>query len=930
MKKRFFVAILVIVLAFGAVASLAACGGGLQAPANIAVRGDDLSWDRVQGATSYAVTVTGEGYSDSGVSDDGFYKLTFTEPGVYTITVVAVDADGNRGEEGKLVYTFKQALATPSAPSYDPATGIVSWEAIDNAVSYSLRVWNTVEDKLIETVSVEGTSYELDAEKYGATGAYEISVAAIAAEDGVYSDSAYGPAYSLVNGARLSVPEISSVSTRIRWAAVTGASGYDVRLVNRDSGTEYSYHVTTTSTSTTASVAISSFGVEETGVYDILLRATGDGVVYTDSEWSEANPDYVVYKLADFAEDDEISIGCVMVEGRPSQTLTFNVSAAQAANVEQYTVSALAIDGDGETGTALQRTFTVDLDGEQDGWTVTEQADGTLTYTVEIDRIFFDEEGNVLDQQEDEFALRNYGRLYRIQVQAKRDDSNGVIDGAAAVATGEYISYIVPEFDGSYKVTNAGELAFMHFAPDADFRLEANIDFDGYMWKTVESFSGELSNLHNYIVTDIVYQTDGDNLAFVGELAAGGAINDIVIVNAEASADQGKAVALLVAVNNGTVAGSFVSGTVEAGASTAGGLVAVNNGTVRTSAAYADVSGSVAGGLAAINSANAAIHYSSAFGTVSAVYADEETAQYAACVGKVEAGGFVAENSGWITNGSYEGNVTVSNGVAGNTVRAGGFAAFNDGVIQNSYAGANYSNNQQLRNTVKADSSTTAEGGIAAGGFVGVNVSGGEVVGETQILSGTIQNCYSNVRAEAAVAGGFVGVNDGSVAYSYSIGGISTVAVTANGFAGSGNGTFEGCVFYDADLRSTGSADGVTRVERTGTDFNTVGTAIAELLDGHGIVKTDNAANPVLVGLQYVATSDRHLYLSPGQAVDLTVWSASADGTVIETVFENGGDEIRVFGDTSDGESVGRGAGEYVIKTGSGNFVAYVAMTVSR
>ena len=936
MKNRILVATLIVLLVFGALAVMAGCSDTLAAPVNITVRGDDLSWDRVDGAASYVVTVVGEGYSDEGTSDNGFYKLEITEPGTYTITVAAVAEDGTVGKTGSISYLFKQRLATPGKPAYN--AGVLSWDAVENAVSYSLRVWDPVDDELIENIDgIEGTSYTLDAEKYGATGAYDISVMAVAAADGVYSDSEYSEAYSLVNGTTLAVPEISSIGTRIRWRTVTGATGYDVKLTERTSKKEYGYHTPTSSTASTASVAITSFKVEEAGVYDVTIRATGDGLVYTTSAWSDVNEEYVVYKLADFGED---ALKVVLEEqlddnGLPVQKLIFTVTAEQAANVQQYSVSALPVEGDGDNGSALSRTITVDADKETveegDEWTKTVGEDGSITYTVDLDSIFFEEKGVALDPQEDEFATRNYGRLYSIRVQAKRDSSDGVIDGTATIADGEYQSYLKPSADAStgvYKVTNAGELAYMHFDSDAIFHLYANIDFDGYMWRTIDSFAGQFSNSHFYILSDFAMDGEGNEVAFFGTLS--GTINDIVIANATVAAEEGKALALLAAVNDGSIRGCFVSGDVDAGSGLAGGLVAVNNGTITGSAAYADVTGSVAGGLAAINTANATINNSSACGAVTASYeaaSADETAgvQYAGYENKVEAGGFVAENFGWITNGAYEGNVSADNTAAGQTVRAGGFAAYNEGAIQSSYAGALYSNDQQKRNTVTALSDTQADGGIAAGGFVGVNVSNGGTVGETQLTSGSIDGSYANALVKCATAGGFVGSNGGAISKSYSIGGVASGSVSGSGFAGTGSGKYTSCAFYDADLGAVTVAEGVTRVTREGSDFNAVGAKIAETTGG-AFFKADNAANPVIAGVYYVEA--RHINLTRGQFVDLSYWYVESDGSVKENTYDN---STGAFGDeVSEDETIGRGAGEYVIRVGGAVNVAYVSMTVSR
>ena len=934
MKNRILVATLIVLLVFGALAVMAGCSDTLAAPVNITVRGDDLSWDRVDGAASYVVTVVGESYSDEGTSDNGFYKLEITEPGTYTITVAAVAEDGTVGKTGSISYLFKQRLATPGKPAYN--AGVLSWDAVENAVSYSLRVWDPVDDELIENIDgIEGTSYTLDAEKYGATGAYDISVMAVAAADGVYSDSEYSEAYSLVNGTTLAVPEISSIGTRIRWKTVTGATGYDVKLTERTSKKEYGYHTSTSSTASTASVAITSFKVEEAGVYDVTIRATGDGLVYTTSAWSDVNEKYVVYKLADFGKD---ALKVVLEEqlddnGLPVQKLIFTVTAEQAANVQQYTVSALPVEGDGDNGSALSRTITVDADKETveegDEWTKTVGDDGSITYTVDIDAIFFDEKGVALDPQEDEFATRNYGRLYNIRVQAKRDSSDGVIDGAAAVADGEYLSYVKPSASsGAYVVTNAGELAFMHFDSDADYVLGANIDFYGYMWRTIESFSGSFTNKHTYILTDFAIDGDGAQVAFFGTMS--GSLGDIVIADASVAAEEGKAIALLAAVNDGSIRGCFVSGDVDAGSGLAGGLVAINNRTIAQSAAYADVTGSVAGGLAAINTADAAITNSTAYGAVTASFeaaATGETAkaQYEGYANKVEAGGFVAENAGWIAYGAYEGNVDVSNTAAEQTVRAGGFAAYNEGAIQSSYAGALYSNDQQKRNTVTALSDTQADGGIAAGGFVGVNVSKEGTVGETQLTSGSIDGSYANALVKCATAGGFVGSNGGAISKSYSIGGVASGSVSGSGFAGTGSGTYTSCAFYDADLGAVTVAEGVTRVTREGSDFNAVGAKIAETTGG-AFFKADNAANPVIAGVYYVEA--RHINLTRGQFVDLSYWYVESDGSVKENTYDN---STGAFGDeVSEDETIGRGAGEYVIRVGGAVNVAYVSMTVSR
>ena len=267
----------------------------------------------------------------------------------------------------------------------------------------------------------------------------------------------------------------------------------------------------------------------------------------------------------------------------------------------------------------------------------------------------------------------------------------------------------------------------------------------------------------------------------------------------------------------------------------------------------------------------------------------------------------------------------MSNTAAKQTVRAGGFAAYNEGAIQSSYAGALYSNDQQKRNTVTALSDTQAFGGIAAGGFVGVNVSKEGTVGETQLTSGSIDGSYANALVKCATAGGFVGSNGGAISKSYSIGGVASGSVSGSGFAGTGSGKYTSCAFYDADLGAVTVAEGVTRVTREGSDFNAVGAKIAETTGG-AFFKADNAANPVIAGVYYVEA--RHINLTRGQFVDLSYWYVESDGSVKENTYDN---STGAFGDeVSEDETIGRGAGEYVIRVGGAVNVAYVSMTVSR
>ena len=134
MKKQFWsLAILLCVV----VSMLAACNAKtgettLTAP-EVTLSGKTVTWNAVEGAESYLVTVNGE---EQDVGTALIYTLTITEPGSYDIYVTAVQGK-NRKTSLKVTYTVSTELA---APQISLSGNTVQWEVVPGATAYEVFV----------------------------------------------------------------------------------------------------------------------------------------------------------------------------------------------------------------------------------------------------------------------------------------------------------------------------------------------------------------------------------------------------------------------------------------------------------------------------------------------------------------------------------------------------------------------------------------------------------------------------------------------------------------------------------------------------------------------------------------------------------------------------------------------------------------------
>ena len=233
MKKQFWSwAILLCVV----VSMLAACNAKtgettLTAP-EVTLSGKTVTWNAVEGAESYLVTVNGE---EQDVGTALIYTLTITEPGSYDIYVTAVQGK-NRKTSLKVTYTVSAELA---APQISLSGNTVQWEVVPGATAYEVFVNDVCKSSVTETC------YVVDEE---AIGTYLIRVRAKndTKTGGFSNEVTYTVSEQEGTLERLETPVIALDGKTVRWTPIKNATAYDILLngVKKATVTECEYRIT--------------------------------------------------------------------------------------------------------------------------------------------------------------------------------------------------------------------------------------------------------------------------------------------------------------------------------------------------------------------------------------------------------------------------------------------------------------------------------------------------------------------------------------------------------------------------------------------------------------------------------------------------------------------------------------------------------------
>jgi len=289
--------------------------------------------------------------------------------------------------------------------------------------------------------------------------------------------------------------------------------------------------------------------------------------------------------------------------------------------------------------------------------------------------------------EEVEINGENYltlGGLFEEQFEDWIDDKKLDID--------DYSDTLIPS-DDSYEIKDVqGIKDLLGFAwkEEYEFRLSEDIDLSDeanlYIPNLQADFDGNDHTISNLKI-DLPFTT---KVGMFGQLDEGAEISNVSVIDAEVSAHQ--VVGGLVGWNDGTVFGSYATGTVSGDEIIVGGLIGMNSqGTIKDSHFSGKVSGeSNVGGLVGMNRDTVKNSYST--GDVS---------------GDSSVGGLVGDNRDTVENSYSTGNVSGDS-------RVGGLVGWNWETLKNSY------------------STGEVSGEDSVGGLVGRN-------------TGTVENSYWDV-----------------------------------------------------------------------------------------------------------------------------------------------------------------------------------------
>jgi len=330
--------------------------GQLTAPV-VTLDGNVASWETIDGAQGYVVTVNGE-------AQDMQTTLNYTMADGDTITVVAI-GDGTYlldSEPSDEVSFAKKDLAAPVVTLDD---NVASWEEVENATGYIVTVNGEAQEMQIET------SYEM-------TAGTKLTVKAVGNE-ALYNDSVASNAVVLKG--TLTPPEVTLEDNVASWEEVENATGYIVTVNGeaQEMQIETSYEMTAGTKLTVKAVGNAELFDDSAESNEVILKGTLAAPVVT----REGNV-AVGYK-ATWAKVDNAIGYIVYVNGEEKETIT-ELSYAMTAGTK-LTVKAV---GDGvlfDNGAASNEVIwkgklaapeEVTLDGNVAKWTEVANATGYI------------------------------------------------------------------------------------------------------------------------------------------------------------------------------------------------------------------------------------------------------------------------------------------------------------------------------------------------------------------------------------------------------------------------------------------------------------------------------------------------------------------------------------------------------------------------
>ncbi|MCQ2398941.1 MAG: leucine-rich repeat protein, partial [Clostridia bacterium] len=323
----------------GATYSLTYLNKGLAKATGFTVNGTVLTWNAVENATKYFVTVVcGDNTHEHANVDNGdstsydFATCTMPETGIkFTVTAFAEGYADSVSDE--FTYTQKTEV---TGLNYNADTKEVSWTAVEGATSYKFEL--IAGELLLVKTDVESTTYSLKAY----TGEYTVTVTANVAN--AYNASAT----SSLNIVRIPSPTNFKLEGNVvSWDAVEGATEYVVKV----NGVEVSTGLTKYTLTTNEPCTVYVKAVGETSAKDSVysdafeVKSVMAGLKYNAGQvsWNAvyAATGYVV-KIDDNTPISVASTSCAIEFSSKGEHVIVVYAVTAAGNTEPQAVTVVA------------------------------------------------------------------------------------------------------------------------------------------------------------------------------------------------------------------------------------------------------------------------------------------------------------------------------------------------------------------------------------------------------------------------------------------------------------------------------------------------------------------------------------------------------------------------------------------------------------
>ena len=197
---------------------------GLASVSKFTVQGSVLSWNAVENATDYAITIDNENEAQSvtvPLGDDTYYNFANLDMPKNGINFTVTASASNYASSTSKAFNVKRVLNKITAVNYVSDGQKLTWDAVTDADSYKVVI---SVGSVSQTFNV--TTTEFVVENY--FGEFDYAITPV--KTGFYSEAKTGT----LNKLDLAAPKnIAMIGYDITWDAVTGAASYVVTINDR-------------------------------------------------------------------------------------------------------------------------------------------------------------------------------------------------------------------------------------------------------------------------------------------------------------------------------------------------------------------------------------------------------------------------------------------------------------------------------------------------------------------------------------------------------------------------------------------------------------------------------------------------------------------------------------------------------------------------